>query len=292
MQADKHVLIMGCGDVGRRLAAQLHAKSWLVDAWARRGRAESFGAVQGFDLDTDTPLPASDAVLCVYLVPPPRQGQSDPRLQRFLSRYGARMRHLVYAGTSGVYGDCDGRWVDETAPLNPADDRAKRRADAEQQVSDWAHRQGATAVRLRLAGIYGPQRLPRKRIERGDAVVEPGQATWSNRVHVDDVVRAIEAALGHRERMQAGESLAVNVADGAPSTMTDYLQACAQAMGLPALPELPLEAVLEQASPALRGYLTQSRRLCIERLRTVLKAPPQHGDFRAALAAMDRQALR
>ena len=292
MQDGKHVLVVGCGDVGSRLAARLRADGWAVEAWARRGRTVDFGRIEAADLDADGPLPKTEAALCVYLVPPPRNGDSDPRLTRFLAQPGTSLQHIIYAGTSGVYGDCQGRWVDESAPLRPADDRAKRRVDAEQQIADWAAHSSGRAVRLRLAGIYGPGRLPRARIERRDPVVRADQATWSNRVHVDDVVGAICAAMRFAPTMSAGESLAVNVADGVPSTMTDYLQACAQVMGLSQLPVLSLDEVLAQASPALRGYLTQSRRLRIDRLCDVLGAPPQHTDFRQALAAMQGEALR
>lgn len=292
MQTDKQILIVGCGDVGSRLAASLHACGWAVDAWARSARQSAFGPVRGVDLDADGALPASDAAVCVYLVPPQSEGRTDLRLRRFLGRQGSALRHLVYAGASGVYGDCDGRWVDEATLLNPGNGRSRRRADAEQQVADWARGADGTAVCLRLAGIYGPGRLPLARVQRGDPVVQRDQASWSNRVHVDDVVRAVESALTHRDQMDAGEHLAVNVADGQPTTMTDYLQACAEAIGAPPLPELPLEQVLAQASPALRGYLTQSRRLRIDRLSGVLKAPPQHTDFRHELAVLARGALR
>lgn len=289
---DKQVLIVGCGDVGSRLAASLHAKGWAVDAWAQSARQREFGRVRGVDLDKDGALPTTDATVCVYLVPPQPDGQDDRRLRRFLAHNGGVVRHLVYAGASGVYGDCDGRWVDETAALNPGNGRSRRRVDAEQQVAAWASGGDGTAVCLRLAGIYGPGRLPIARVRRGDPVVQRDQASWSNRVHVNDVVSAIESALTHGEHMQSGACLAVNVADGQPTTMTDYLQACAAAIGAPALPELPPEQVLAQASPALRGYLTQSRRLRIDRLCTVLEAPPQHTDFRQELAALATDALR
>lgn len=292
MQQAHQVLIVGCGDVGRRLARRLSAEGVAVTAWARSARSADFGKVVAVDLDAKQALPETRAQSCVYLVPPPRSGTVDARLARFLAESGESIRHVVYAGTSGVYGDCGGRWVDETAPLNPADDRAARRVDAEQQIVDWAAAGGGTAVRLRLAGIYGPGRLPRARIERGDPVVLREQASWSNRVHVDDVVSAAVSALQHSEHMAAGESFAVNVADGVPTTMTDYLQVCAKILGLPALPELPLGAVLDQASPMLRSFLTQSRRLRIDRLTGRLNAPPQHTDFRQALREIVKQPLR
>ena len=153
MQDGKHVLVVGCGDVGSRLAARLRADGWAVEAWARRGRTVDFGRIEAADLDADGPLPKTEAALCVYLVPPPRNGDSDPRLTRFLAQPGTSLQHIIYAGTSGVYGDCQGRWVDESAPLRPADDRAKRRVDAEQQIADWAAHSSGRAVRLRLATI-------------------------------------------------------------------------------------------------------------------------------------------
>lgn len=274
-------IIVGCGHVGTRLLAS--AGGQVAAAWAAHARHTNGVEVRACDLDHG-PLPeVLPGSIVIYLVPPPRSGQADTRLARFLNHAANRPVRLVYAGTTGVYGDCGGAWVDETAPLRPADARSARRVDAERQLARWARQHGRAAVVLRLAGIYGPGRLPLARLRAGRPVVRQPDATWSNRVHVDDVVQAILAAAG--TAVPPGEVLPVNVADDAPSTMTDYLHACADALGLPRLPEVDLATALADASPALRGYLTQSRRVANGRLKTTLGVRLLHPDLRSGLAA-------
>ena len=85
--------------------------------------------------------------------------------------------------------------------------------------------------------------------------------------------------------MTPGTAWPVNVADDAPSSMTDYLHACADALGLPRLPEVDLDTALAEASPALCGYLTQSRRVDNTRLKQGLGVALRHPDLASGLAA-------
>ncbi|HEX6723266.1 MAG TPA: NAD(P)H-binding protein, partial [Burkholderiaceae bacterium] len=139
------LLIVGCGDVGLRVLRLLRGR-WHVTALTsspeRRAALRAAGAVPLLgDLDRPTTLArlagVADAVL--HLAPPPSHGTRDPRtlaLLRALAR-GAIQR-LVYASTSGVYGDCGGAWVRETRAPRPLTDRAHRRVDAEASVRAFA----------------------------------------------------------------------------------------------------------------------------------------------------------
>ncbi|RMG58473.1 MAG: SDR family NAD(P)-dependent oxidoreductase, partial [Gammaproteobacteria bacterium] len=165
-----NVLIVGCGDIGRRIAACLpHARlTGVVRSAAARKRLEDAGiAPVVADLD--------DAALCLpqqppgtvvfHLAPPPRQGRRDPRTRHLLAALaGWRPARVVYISTSGVYGDCRGAWVDETWPARPQADRAWRRWDAERQLMTWSAQTGVPVVRLRVGGIYAPDRLPEERL--------------------------------------------------------------------------------------------------------------------------------
>ena len=63
-----------------------------------------------------------------------------------------------------MYGDCHGEWVTEERPPRPDADRARRRLDAEQALLGWGEQQGVAVVILRVPGIYGPGRLPERRV--------------------------------------------------------------------------------------------------------------------------------
>ncbi|HEU5297812.1 MAG TPA: NAD(P)H-binding protein, partial [Burkholderiaceae bacterium] len=160
------LLIVGCGDVGLRVLRLLRGR-WQVMALTsspeRLGALRAAGALPLLgDLDRPTTLArlahVADAVL--HLAPPPGNGTHDPRtlaLLRALARGGAVQR-LVYASTSGVYGDCGGAWVRETQAFNPLTDRARRRVDAEGSVRAFARALRVRTTVLRVPGIYALDR--------------------------------------------------------------------------------------------------------------------------------------
>ena len=155
------LLIVGCGDVGLRVLALL-ARRWRVLALTSSpGRCAALRAAGAVPLVGNLDDPASlrrlaglaDAVL--HLAPPPAQGRTDPRTRRLLQALALRRppRCLVYASTSGVYGDCGGEWVAETRPVHPQTDRARRRVDAERQLRAWGRATGVRVSLLRIPGI-------------------------------------------------------------------------------------------------------------------------------------------
>ncbi len=172
---------------------------------------------------------------------------------------------LVLISTTGVYGGCGGQWIDEQRPPNPQTDRARRRLAAERALQAWGEEVGVPIMILRVAGIYGPERLPIERLQKGLPVLSERESPWSNRVHVDDLVSACLAAA---DCDHAG--CLYNISDGHPTTMTDYFNRVADAVGLPR----PLQVSLQQAKSALSAemlsYLSESRRLDNTRMRNEL----------------------
>ena len=114
---------------------------------------------------------------------------------------------------------------------------------------------------LRVAGIYGPGRLPLERIRQGVPMVREAESPYSNRIHVDDLATVCMAA------MERGRPGAVyNACDGNPSTMTGYFLAIADAAGLSRPPLIPMAEAAGQVSEAMLSYLGESRRLSNRRL--------------------------
>ena len=131
-------LIVGCGDVGCRLALRLMARGMAVTGVVRSPSSaaalERLGiAALNADLDADViaDLPAADWLF--HFAPPPETGDTDPRLVGTLAALDAPPSRLVYLSTSAVYGDCAGRWIDETESLKPKSARGHRRLDAERR---------------------------------------------------------------------------------------------------------------------------------------------------------------
>lgn len=283
------VLIIGCGDVGRRVAAGERAAGKSVTALVRstpgaaRLNALGLQSVHG-DLD----IPGSLAVLPVqaalvyYFAPPPSTGTTDQRIGNFLKAIPdtARPQRIVLISTSGVYGDCRGEWVTEDRPPRPDADRARRRLDAEQQLHAWGRTHDVPVVILRVPGIYGPGRLPEKRLRAGEPVLREEESPWSNRVHIDDLVRACLAA-GKRGRPNA----VYNISDGHPTTMTDYFNRVADALGLERPPQITRAQAGAELSGGMQSYLAESKRLDNRRMREELGIEPRYPDLVQGLAA-------
>jgi nucleoside-diphosphate-sugar epimerase len=100
--------------------------------------------------------------------------------------------HICYISTTGVYHQSDGSWVDETSPTRPLREGG--------QVHLWAEellhriRPNSPLTILRLAGIYGPGRIPRARdVIAGRPIASPEHG-FLNLIHVEDAADAVMAA--------------------------------------------------------------------------------------------------
>lgn len=286
-RASPPVLIVGCGYVGSRIGVREVTQGRRVVATTRgEQRFPELSALGlepcAVDLDVGPEQRlqtyAADAIV-YYLTPPPRTGEQDARARNFIASLGgARPRRVVLLSTTAVYGDCDGAWIDEEAPLNPQSARARRRCDCEARFRNWAGHNGVALSVLRVAGIYGPGRLPRERLQRGEPVLEPGSSPYSNRIHADDLVRACRAAAA-----TARDYRVYNVADGSPSSMSDYFFRVADALGLPRPPTVSRAEAERTLSAGMLSYLRESRRLDITRLREELGVELRYPDLESGL---------
>ena len=277
------LLIVGCGDVGLRVARLLRGRWRLLGITTSAERKAELRAAGIVPLVADLDAPATlqraaglaDAVL--HLAPPPLQGRSDPRTASLLAALARRgsVRRIVYGSTTGVYGDCGGERFDETRPVTPATDRAWRRVDAEQRLRLHGRRTGMPVTILRIPGIYAGDRPgghPRERLARGTPVLAREDDVYTNHIHADDLARACVAAL-HRGLPQR----IVHASDDTELAMGDYFDRAADLCGLPRPPRITRAQAKEQLSPMLLSFMSESRRLSNERmkreLRLVLRYP-------------------
>ncbi len=277
------LLIVGCGDVGLRVARLLRGRWRLLAITSSPQRRDELRAAGIVPLVADLDAPATlrriaglaDAVL--HLAPPPLHGRSDPRTAQLLAALSRRsgVRRIVYGSTTGVYGDCGGARFDETRRVAPATDRAWRRVDAEERLRRHGRRTGTPVTMLRIPGIYAGDRPgghPRERLARGTPVLAREDDVYTNHIHADDLARACVAAL-HRGLPQR----IVHASDDTELAMGDYFDRAADLCGLPRPPRITRAQAKEQLSPMLMSFMSESRRLSNERmkreLRLVLRYP-------------------
>ena len=284
------MLIVGCGDVGLRVAKALagapaaHPRGVRLLALTSSGervpalRAAGITPLRG-NLDDAATLArlAGLAQRVLHLAPPPAtpadapRWWSDPRTSALLQALARRTlpQALVYASTTGVYGDCQGAWVDETRAVAPTTPRAQRRANAERSVRGWAAALGTRASVLRVPGIYALDReggTPAQRLAKGLPVLEQADDVYTNHIHADDLARACVAALwrGRPQRIY-------HASDDTELRMGDYLELAADLLGLPQPPRLPRAQAEQVLSAPMLSFLNESRRLRNQRLKQELR---------------------
>lgn len=280
------VLIIGCGDIGQRVARLWQQRGIPVIGLARQTNDLTKAGIEPRPADLDDPaslkgLPVKDA-LVYYFVPPPSRGQTDPRMGHFLTALDSDRlpSRIVAISTSGVYGDRQGARVDETTPPQPQTDRARRRLDAEDQLRQFGRQHHVAVIILRVGGIYGPGRLPVERLRKQVPMVPTHQAPLTNRIHADDLATVCLAA-GRRGRADA----IYNVSDGCHSNMTEYFNTVADFLGLPRPPVISLEQAEQTLSPGMLSYLHESRRMDNSKMIRELGVKFRYPELRQGLAA-------
>jgi nucleoside-diphosphate-sugar epimerase len=276
------VLIVGCGDVGSRVARGMKGRVQLL---ALTSNAQRVGALRALgctpllgNLDAPATLRrlAGIATRVIHLAPPLAEGWADPRTRALLRVLWLRSAptSLVYGSTSGVYGDCAGAVVNETRAVQADTPRAHRRVDAERQVRFFGRAAHVRTSILRIPGIYAPDReggTPMARLLKGTPVLQQQDDVYTNHIHADDLARACAAALwrGKPQRVY-------NINDDTRLKMGDYFDMAADLYQLPRPPRVPRSGATEQLPLMLLSFMSESRRMDNQRMKKELRLALQY----------------
>ncbi len=221
----------------------------------------------------------ADADALLVSVPPGESG--DPVLAAFAPGIAAapRLKRIVYLSTIGVYGDHGGALVDEASECRPSNERSQWRLAAENEWRALGARSGKAAHILRLAGIYGPGQNALVNLRQGTArrIIKQGQVF--NRIHVEDIARAIAACL-ERE----GPGGVWNVTDNEPAPAEDVVTFAADLMGMEPPPAVRFEDAA--MSPMARSFYAETKRASNRAMREGLGITLAYPTYREALRAL------
>jgi len=271
--------------VGLRLIRQLGDRFRIHATTRSPDRVPAFRAAGVVPIVADLDDPATLGRLAavapnvVHLAPPPARGDGDART-RALLRNLSGVERLTYVSTSGVYGDCGGRWIDETRAVAPQTDRAGRRVDAEHQLRAWARSRGVRLTILRVPGIYAADRLPLARLASGTPVLRTEDDVYTNHVHADDLARMIVFSL-----FRGAPQRVYHAVDDSALRMGDWFDLVADAHGLSRPERLPRAAIAERIAPNLLSFMSESRRLSNRRMHAELGIRLAYPTVRDGLAA-------
>ncbi|MBL4762716.1 MAG: NAD-dependent epimerase/dehydratase family protein [Gammaproteobacteria bacterium] len=286
------VVIAGFGYLGQFIGETLLTQGTRVVALRRAAQTlKPCASFRHYSVDFDvtiSTLPLPDTHFdVIYLVPPNTKNNTkndtenhnkDTRLTRFLCALRQKPQRLIYISTTGIYGDCQGEWVNESRKHNPTTGRAKKRLAAEGQVTSYCKAHQINAIILRVAGIYGPGRLPLQRIIEAKPVLCAEDASFSNRIHVEDLRDICIAALSSNTKQ-----LLLNVADGAPCSITDYIYRVADLAKLKRPPCVKRADAEKSFSASMLSYLNESRKIDNSKLLKTLAITLRHSDLSSGI---------
>ena len=284
-----HLFCFGLGYSAGVLARRLAAKGWSISGTCRDAERAHQLCAEGFNVvifDGKTPPiePArifSSATHLLISVPPDEDG--DPILRHFGAAIEARkdLSWIGYLSTTGVYGNTDGRMVDENSPIDPDVARSGRRALAE---IDWLaiYRDFGLSIQIfRLAGIYGPGRNVLEQLRRGKArrIYKPGHKF--SRIHVADIANVLASSIA-----QPNPGAVYNVCDNEAIETSQVTEFAADLLGIAPPPLLPFAQAAKAMSLMGLSFWQDNRLVDNTRIRSELGVVLDHPDYRAGLTAL------
>jgi nucleoside-diphosphate-sugar epimerase len=288
MTKPQNLFCFGLGFSAQAAARRLMSQGWGVAGTTRDATkcealaalgidAHRFGAVDRF-AGLNEVLAGASALL--VSVPPDAKGDPVVRLHgEDLARHAERIPWVGYLSTTGVYGDRDGGWVDETSPCQPTSRRGELRVFAEQQWLELQRQHGLAVHIFRLAGIYGPGRNALKQVAAGRArrIDKPGQVF--SRIHVEDIAQIVEASIA---RPNAGA--AYNVCDDLAAPPQDVIAYAASKLGVAPPPLVSFDEA--ELSDMARSFYSESKRVRNDRIKRELGVDLLYPDYHAGLDAL------
>jgi nucleoside-diphosphate-sugar epimerase len=281
-------LIFGCGYLGERVAARWHAAGDDVTVVSRSATRANELQQRGYrtivaDITRAESLKLPEAEIVLFTVGFDRAaGQSITDvyaggLQNALSRLPSNVGRFIYISTTGVYGPAGGEWIDEDTPTDPQREGGKASLAAEQVLA--SHPIGKRSIILRLAGIYGPGRIPFIDDLRANRPIAAPQSGYLNLIQVDDAADVV-VAVSQLPTFDDGPRIYC-VSDGHPVERRAFYEEVARQFGTPP----PRFTEPDPNSPrALRA--AANRRVRNDRMLRDLNVKLSYPDYRAGLRAI------
>ena len=277
----------GLGFTAQALAELLAAKDWQIAGTARDVGKIGHLASRGYEMaqfsgeagNAALPTALKGTTHLLHSIPP--GPEADPVLAHYRGEIASlfSLEWIGYLSTVGVYGEQEGRWVDETTRTKPNSARTEARVEAEQAWLAFGEDIGVPVQVFRLAGIYGPGRSVFDKLREGTArrVKKDGQVF--SRIHVEDIAGVLEASIA---RPRAGAIY--NVADDEPAAPGEVVAYAAALLGIEPPPEVAFaEADL---TPMARSFYEGSRRIKNARIKSELGVSLRYPTYREGLAAL------
>ncbi len=275
----------GMGFSSQALAKRLVPQGWEVSGTVR-GAPEEIKAknisVCPYDGSHST-VEISEAISrsTHLLITIPPQPSGDVVLKNFAEEISSarNLRWIGYISSTGVYGDTQGEWVDESSPLLASTDRNLQRIEVESAWLKTGKDHGLPVMIFRCVGIYGPGRNLLVSVRQGRArrIDKPGLVF--SRIHSEDLAQTLEASM---RKPQPGE--VYNVSDDCPSPPAEAVEYACGLLGVEPPPLVPYEKA--DLSPTARGFYITNKRISNKKIKEELGVNLRYPDYRSGLKAL------
>ena len=255
-----NLVLAGSGYVSNEIIKQFseyeHNFSITELSRSKKLRISSIKSIQvDFDNIADD-MDYIDNSIIIYMAPPSNSSEKDTRIKNFLHKIkNYKINRVIYISTSGVYGNCNNEEVSETKKVNPLTERAKRRVNAEKQVTRFCKEMNISLIILRVPGIYGKNRLPMNRINNSEPLIRMEYSRTTNLIHVCDLSRIAIKSLD----INIIEKEIINISDGSAIKTTKYYEEIYKALGKKLPPYITLEVALKSYDEKRLSFLKESR---------------------------------
>ncbi|MGH6749571.1 MAG: SDR family oxidoreductase [Methyloceanibacter sp.] len=283
----KKLFACGLGFSAQELASRLTADGWRIAGTTRDEANLARAGAQGYEMarfagesgNREITRLLKGTTHLIHSIPPGPQG--DPVLAHCRDQIATigTLEWIGYLSTVGVYGDQEGRWVDETTPPRPNSERTEARVEAEEAWLRFGEETGIPVHVFRLAGIYGPGRSAFDKLLAGTArrIRKDGQVF--SRIHVADIASVLEASIA-----QPRAGAIYNVADDEPAAPDAVVAYAAKLLGMPPPPEVHFDEA--DLSPMARSFYEGSRRIANARIKSELGVKLRYPTYREGLTAL------
>ena len=249
MHQQTRVVIVGCGDIGSRVAILLHQQGWLVHGLRRNAARLPAGILPiAADLNqpecpSDWPQQPIDYVVYAMAAQSMSEAgyqqsyvQGQRHMYSWLAQHQQQPKRVIFVSSTSVYGQSDDSWIDEQSPTEPKRWSGQIMLEAEQCALNSGH----PATVVRLTGIYGPGRnMLIERVREGYHA--PHLHSYTNRIHADDAAGLIATILQADAQGQVIEPVYLGV-DNEPVEQAEVVAWLQQQLHVSSVPGLVLQA--------------------------------------------------
>lgn len=254
------IMIFGFGYTANFLAKELAALDFHVVGTSRNQELLGLNSKHSYELINFTRMDIEknlSTATHILVSTPPSAEFGDPVLANFvdlIKKYAPQSQWLGYLSSTGVYGDHQGRWVDESSASLSLGLQAKARLKAEQAWISLAQNHQLPLHVFRIAGIYGPKKNALTRIAQGKIQTIYKENHFFSRIHVADIAAVLVASIKNPKPISI-----YNVADDEPAPSYKVDAYAAHLLNTPAPEKIPFE--LAALSPMTKEFYTHHRRV-------------------------------